>query len=204
LTISYLLNKKRASGENALALLLEILAERQDEQNGLFIRLQQLNAQLSWLEQINPTATGYRPESNPEREPMLQTLEVEQIYRAAHAVAHVGVPRYLQGVTQPTSYFGTAWMLTPTLAITCAHVLRARTRYETLDETDFEQQVANTLLTFDFLSSGRGSQIKISPKRHSFARMGNYLAACARNGAQRPSDPAQRNPKCDPVCTGRN
>jgi V8-like Glu-specific endopeptidase len=93
---------------------------------------------------------------------LLQTLEVEQIYQAAHAVAHVGVPRYLQGTLQPTSYSGTGWMLTPTLAITCAHVLRARTRYETLETTDLEQQVANTLLTFDFLSSGRGTQVSIS------------------------------------------
>jgi V8-like Glu-specific endopeptidase len=161
LTISYLHEKHLASGENALIVLLRALIERKALDDELHLALVKLVEQLDWLGRIDPASTTFTPEANPEHEPMLAVLEIEQMYRSAQAVAQVDVPRCFAG-QQRGSVSGTAWMVAPALAITCAHVLRARSLYETLEDEDFQAQLDNALLTCDFLSPGRGTSYQIA------------------------------------------
>jgi hypothetical protein len=164
LAISYLYNKNLRSGENALVLLLQILSERKSAEE-LGVRLSRLAGQLQWFDHIDPNSPKFMKEANPDREPMLQVLELEQMYLCARAVAHIGIPRFFAG-SQQGDFSGTAWMIAPDMAITCYHVLRSRTSFETLDPEDFQLQIENALLTFDFLSSGRGTQYKIDKSEY--------------------------------------
>lgn len=160
LNIPYLFNSKLRNGENALILFLHWLAQlyETDEKYEQFIRFAN---QLEDIGFVPISKNSIVVEANPDNAPMLPMIEIEQMYHSARSVAHVSVPRYTQGRDEG-AFSGTAWMITPNLAISCAHVLRARNQYEFLDAEELTYQVNNSLLTFDYLSSGRGVQYRIA------------------------------------------
>jgi hypothetical protein len=160
LVIDYLVPQGLVTGENALVLLLRTLAERYKPPHHYHTRFINLADQLEWLDRADPLSNHFSQEANPNKEPMLQVLEIEQMYKCARSVAHLDVPRYFNG-TRLESFSGTAWLITEDLALTCYHVLRARNVNETLEDWDFSDQISNALLTFDFLSTGRGLQYQI-------------------------------------------
>lgn len=79
-------------------------------------------------------------------------------FTAAISVARLQVPRFDNRVESHKRYWGTGWLLTPSLLITNHHVLNARDDNE-LDasDPDFQKQALNTIVQFDVDSPNGGS-----------------------------------------------
>jgi V8-like Glu-specific endopeptidase len=162
LTISYLMNKKKENGEQALIILLRILADRYDPKDERNNRLNSIADQIEMLCSSPSKPKSINPELNLNESQMLWTVDVQRMLRCARSVAMIEVPRFKDGKLNGKST-GTAWLLTPDLALTCRHVIEATEALgPTLDHKDFEAQIANTSLNFDYTAKGRGLQFGIS------------------------------------------
>ena len=163
--IGYLRNQYLDTYENALTIFLNVLAETMDEGNYQRKQLEILARE--WesyrsLPRSNPMSTTIGEEANPQQSQMLYMADAEKMLNMARAVAYVKLRRFRRGQASGDST-GTAWLLVPTLALTCWHVIEALQRpFETsIAQADLQAQIDNTLLTFDYLSSGNGIEYKI-------------------------------------------
>jgi len=161
ITISYLSNKHRTSGENALVLFLKILAERYDPADERYDLLRTIVNQLEWFKQRSSKPEASVLEANPEKAQMLWIAEVEKMLKCARSVARIQVPRYLDNKKRGNGNSGTAWLIAPELALTCWHVIENRGALDApIEQTDLEEQMRNALLTFDYTVAGKGVQYK--------------------------------------------
>lgn len=176
-TISYLAGKRRSSGENALVLLLKILGDRYDPGDERHGRLLALADQLEWLKDrpTKPEVTVL--EANPDAAKMLWVADAERMLACARSVARIDVPRFVDG-KQYAKSTGTAWLITPNLAITCWHVIEARSALEPpIDPADLQMQVDNSLLTFDYTVAGKGLQYRIAALE--YPTLGSHRLDCS-------------------------
>ncbi|MBD3308978.1 hypothetical protein GF339_21405 [candidate division KSB3 bacterium] len=161
-TLSYLENKYRRGGENALILLLRALGEEYASKDERHDRLLNLAELLEWYKQLPSKPEVPELEANPEKAQMIWISEVESIYTCARSVARIQVPRYVNGYKEGDGNSGTAWLIAPGLVLTCWHVIENRGKPDTsLNQTDLDRQVKNALLTFDYTADGKGLQYKI-------------------------------------------
>ena len=90
----------------------------------------------------------------------------EKLLTCARAVARVKVPQIVSGNMKqiPT---GTAWLVTPNLALTCWHVIEARgSNSSSIRASDLQEQIAHSTLTFDFAQPGEGIEYGIERLEH--------------------------------------
>ena len=87
ITISYLSDKRRTSGENALILLLRALGDRYDLSDERHDRLINLAEQLDWYKQRPSKPEASILEANPEKTHMLWIAEAEKMLKCAGSVA---------------------------------------------------------------------------------------------------------------------
>jgi hypothetical protein len=164
--IAYLQPKHSTAGENALYQFIQVLAEQYDPSDDRHTRL------LALVGGTTPPAAPAAPSATPEtttshmgeRFALMPTVdEAERMLDCARAIALVTIDKTVDGQRSdiPT---GSAWLIAPGLAITCWHVLEARTgSYDTdADPEDLEFQVANGLLTFRFTRAGYGLEYGIA------------------------------------------
>lgn len=115
---------------------------------------------------IRPPSLDIRRQANPGTMPILPTEAHARILKCAASVALVEVTRFQDG--QPLSgpaASGTAWMIAPGLAITCWHVLVARSEREKQPAAaDLKAQIASVRLRFDFKTYGTGCEYGIEPE----------------------------------------
>ncbi|MEZ2341485.1 serine protease [Microcoleus sp.] len=183
--IGYLCDKHRDdTKENALVILVRLLANRidsADSRHQILDKLaQELNSVLSGSNnnskivpftkkpdiahsESSPT-DRLAQEANPQGKSMVSILEYEKILTCAASVARISVPKIINGCIDsidkvPTVPTGTAWLVTPELAFTCWHVIEARSyREDWISESDLQAQLANTLLFFDNILPGQGTE----------------------------------------------
>jgi V8-like Glu-specific endopeptidase len=175
LTISYLYGKYRSNGENALVLFLEALSSRYDEADQRNPRLKVLASQIQWVLQCPKAIPNQRTlQANPAAAHMLWINDVEKMLSCARAVARAEIRRFRNGNPAEESK-GTAWLVAPSLALTCWHVIEALTKTEQnygtqLSADDMQLQVANCVLTFDYTAFGNGIQYKVDALESSQLR----------------------------------
>jgi predicted AAA+ superfamily ATPase len=86
----------------------------------------------------------------------------ESLLRLAKAVCLVSVPKIVNGRQQQT-VTGTAWLITPNLALTCAHVIEARSPWDApIAADDLERQTGNLLLRFDHRRPAEGVEYSLA------------------------------------------
>jgi V8-like Glu-specific endopeptidase len=160
LVIAYLSDQYRSTDENALWLLLKILAEKYDLEDDRHNRLVTLANSIEWLNKLSRKSESSIREANPQSSEMLSIAEAEKMLSLARSVARIEVPRYRQSKPNGKST-GTGWLIAPGLMITCWHVLEALGPYEPeVDAQDLQYQIENLLITFDFTLAGKGVQYK--------------------------------------------
>lgn len=165
--ISYLANKHRTSGENALVLLLHVLGERHDPDDERHNRLLNLAEQLEWSRQRATRPESTILEANPHMARMIWTADLEKMLTCAKAVARIEVPRYLDGSPSGGSNSGTIWLIAPGLALTCWHVVENRRVYDDpITPADLQAQVRHALVTFDYTAAGKGVQYDVTALEH--------------------------------------
>ncbi|HZU69949.1 MAG TPA: serine protease [Ktedonobacteraceae bacterium] len=163
LVIGYLAEKYRANGENALVILLTILTERYPPDDDRHERLRTLAGQFAWLNRLRSiTAEATNLEANPISAQMLPVADAEKMLACARSVARIDLRRSRKGVLEGRTT-GTGWLITPTLAITCWHVIEAAKASPLeldppLELSDLQAQLATTLFTFDYTTVARGIQ----------------------------------------------
>jgi hypothetical protein len=161
LTISYLSSKSLINNENALVILLEELSKSYDENDELPKRLKLLAFQLKQHLSRKQAGEEALNEANPNKVEMLHIADAEKMLAQAKAVARIDIPQFLDRKTKGTST-GTAWLITPTLAITCWHVIEARNYLEpAITVEELQNQIENGVLRFDFTAHGEGLQYGI-------------------------------------------
>lgn len=163
LTIGYLADKYRSSGENALVLFLRFLGSRYDPDDERRGRLLALADQIEWLLRhptSQPEATAL--EANPAAAQMLYIADAEKMLTCARSVARIDVPRIIDGIPCGASN-GTTWLTAPGLAITCWHVIEARRPLDPLlTAADLQAQVEQTVLRFDYTAAAKGLQYRVA------------------------------------------
>ncbi len=163
ITISYLADKHRTSGENVLILLLRILANKYDPPDERYDLLNTVANQLEWLKKRPSKPESNVLEANPAAAQMLWIADAQKMLACARSVARVEVPRYIQQKKQGRASTGTAWLIAPGLAVTCWHVIENRGNYDSsIEISDLQMQIDNALLTFDYTVAGKGLQYSIA------------------------------------------
>src|SRR5579885_2224412 len=151
-------------GTSVLLLLLIVLRDRTPE--GMKDRYQLLDDLVHELAQLLPSGASAGITSSVEQASsgnaqMIFSVQWEHFAKCERAVGEMTVPQIIGGrVTQrfPT---GTGWLIAPTLAMTCWHVLKARTMGGRLYDADLSAQVKNSVLTFDYTLPGQGVEYQI-------------------------------------------
>ncbi|MBO3457238.1 serine protease [Aetokthonos hydrillicola Thurmond2011] len=184
--ISYLVDQYRSdTKENVLLMLLRLLKDQVEPVKQIYQslseRLQELEPVLSInssskpklvvLPNINDTAdslpkTGTTAEANPKSQPMRFIAADEKLLSCARAVARVSVLKFDNGQQRqiPT---GTGWLVTPQLALTCWHVIEARSDNDTpIRASDLTKQIQNTLFTFNDTEPGKGIEYDVVALEH--------------------------------------
>ncbi|WP_341731820.1 serine protease [Microcoleus sp. EPA2] len=188
--IGYLCDKHRDdTKENALVILVRLLANRidsADSRHQILNKLaQELNSVLSdsnnnskivpFTKKLDIAHSESSPtdrlaqEANPQGESMVYISEYEKILTCAASVARISVPKIINGCIDkvPKVPTGTAWLVTPELAFTCWHVIEARSyREDCISEVDIQAQLANTLLFFDNILPGQGTEYGVKKLEH--------------------------------------
>ncbi|TFI50774.1 serine protease [Mastigocladus laminosus UU774] len=150
-----LLNDKHTSdtNENALIVLIRLLANIPENNHQILIKLAE---KLEITFSGNSLNQDVKQEANPTGEQMIYIATDEKLFTCASAVARVSVPKIVNGIIKkiPT---GTGWLVTPELAFTCWHVIEARgSRDSSIRSSDLQQQVTNSVLTFDYNQPSQG------------------------------------------------
>jgi hypothetical protein len=162
--VGYLANQEHTTSGNVLVLLLRILGEQHypNPDDKRHNRLLTLASQLEWFNQRPAKPEAAVLEANPEHAQMLWTADAEKMLNCARSVARVEVLHFRKGERKCKST-GTGWLAAPGLALTCWHVIDALSDLEfTIDADDFQAQIQNALLTFDYTAAGEGLQYCVS------------------------------------------
>lgn len=162
LTINYLQDQYRSSGENALILFMQVLADHYDLEDERHSRLLNLAEQLQWYNDCltQPETTIW--EANSAEAQKLSIAEAKKILVCAQSAARVDVLRFRNGKEHGKGT-GTAWLVAPGLALTCWHVVESRdVRELSVSPADLQAQLDNLLLTFDYTASGHGLQYEVA------------------------------------------
>jgi V8-like Glu-specific endopeptidase len=166
LVISYLVDKRRKSGENALVLFLKTIGESIDIEDDRHDQLLTLADQIEWIRDLPPKADAKTLESNPSAAQMLWMEDAVKMLECARSVSRIDVARQSDGSTKNATT-GTAWLLAPGIALTCRHVIEALGFMETsLDTETVRTQASTALLTFDYTAGGKGVQYGASSLEH--------------------------------------
>ena len=153
--LGYLNDKFNANThENALVILVSLLAHQyEDDRKPTLSELAQKLKDVLSASNVN---SNLAVEANPKGEPMPYIAADEKLLNCARAVARVNVPKIVNGSMKknPT---GTGWLVTPKLALTCWHVIEARSFRDTdILLSDLQKQIANSVFTFDYTQAGEG------------------------------------------------
>ncbi len=170
--LGYLNDKFNTKKENALVILVRLLANQYDVEDDRRQSLSELAQELDSVLSASNSKSNVIPfpkntdtttskklliEVNPKGEPMPYIAADEKLLACARAVARVSVPKIVNGNMRkiPT---GTGWLVTPELALTCWHVIEARDpkREPLIAASDLQKQIANSVFTFDFTQAGEG------------------------------------------------
>jgi len=92
---------------------------------------------------------------------MIFSVQWEHFAKCVQAVGEMRVPQIIGGQGKQRFPTGTGWLIAPTLAMTCWHVLKARTMGGSLYDADLSAQVKNSVLTFDYQQPGQGIEYLI-------------------------------------------
>lgn len=107
-------------------------------------------------------------QGNPRFARMLSVEEAAQMLDCAQAIAMITIDKTVAGqrASLPT---GSAWLIAPSLAMTCWHVIEARTGRDegAASADDLRQQLANCLLTFSYTRAGRGLEYGVEQLEHA-------------------------------------
>jgi V8-like Glu-specific endopeptidase len=164
-TISHLADKQIKGNGNALAFFVKMLSDIYDLADERHDRLDSLAEQIEWVSNvpIRPARLeSINFEANPAGSEMIWISDVERMLECAKSVARIEVQTFSNGNPRGSST-GTAWLLTPNLALTCRHVIEAMGTLDTsINPRDLRMQISNALLTFDYTSGGKGLQYKVS------------------------------------------
>ena len=170
--IADLSERYSVAGENALVLFLRALSERLHPDDECFHRLIELADELDRASRGDPsTARVVRQEANPTGQPMAFVAVDEQLLKCAQSVCRVSVPRVVGGCMEqiPT---GTGWLVTPELALTCWHVIEARSfRDAPIGDADLDRQIVNSLFTFEFTTPGQGVEYGVTKLEYHDPRL---------------------------------
>ncbi|MDD4650884.1 MAG: serine protease [Methanothrix sp.] len=164
-TIAHLADKQIKGKGNALAFFVKMLSDIYDLPDERHDRLSSLAEQIEWVSNV-PIRPGklesMNSEANPAGSQMIWISEAERMLECARSVARIDVQTFSDGNPRGSST-GTAWLLTPSLALTCRHVIEAMgTLGTSINPKDLRMQILSTLLTFDYTAGGKGLQYKIS------------------------------------------
>jgi len=161
LTINYLIDKHNTNGENALFIFLNVLGNLYGSTEDLHSKLLNLSKYFKWISDLPPTLKKNSFEANPSGSQMLLIAEAEKLLDCAKAVGKIDIPCINDG-KETKRITGTAWLVTPELAITCWHVISARDDPRIcISTSDLKEQTKNALLTFNYTISGKGFQYSI-------------------------------------------
>lgn len=183
--------------ENALVILVDLLAQQIDPADSRHRTLTELAQDLEAVLSRNPSGMPLRQaidpsrprlsivpridnlpenlpaargqEANPGGESMSFLVTDEKLLTCALAIARVSVPKIIDGQMTPVPQVptGTGWLVAPKLALTCWHVIEARGRWDNpIDESDLQEQITNSLLTFNNKEPDRGIEYKIDKLEH--------------------------------------
>ncbi|WP_373529364.1 serine protease [Nostoc sp.] len=166
--IGFLIKNYRGNPkENVLVILVKLLAKNINIADSRHQTLAELAQELETVLSKNPdskpeievtTKTDFKPEANSKGEAFSPIILSEKLLTCARAVAHISVSKIVNGNTNkvPT---GTGWLVTPKLALTCWHVIEARgDRDGLVDDYNLQQQIKNSILTFDYTQFAQGIQ----------------------------------------------
>jgi V8-like Glu-specific endopeptidase len=206
--IGFLVEQKRSNTqENVLLILLSLLKDQIDQIMPLHQTLSGL------LQELAPILSGYSSNSNivpfptkthtnsesllraelalqanPKGEPMRYIVTDEKRLNCARSVARISVPQIVSGNMKkiPT---GTGWLVTPNLALTCWHVIKARgSNSGSIPGSDLKKQIENGLFTFDFTQPGEGIEYGIDRLEHEDVNL-DYVLLRLRD---RPDSPLKK------------
>lgn len=162
-TIAFLAEKRRSdTKENALVLLLHVMRERLDPADDCHSRLTKLAGELGQVLGGALPAVQIEPEANPAGQPMPFIAADEKLLACTRSVCRASVPRILGTCVErvPT---GTGWLLAPELALTCWHVMEARSLWDVpISDADLQRQIQNSLFTFGFTLPGQGTEYSVA------------------------------------------
>jgi V8-like Glu-specific endopeptidase len=166
--ISKLYDQYRSDRENVLYIFIRLLRDNIDPENNLF---QELSNRLQDLEYIRYKNSLQLEKSNT-RENLLEanpsnisTIWIaadKKLVNCAQAVARVSIAKFVdRGNTQKTPT-GTGWLITPNLALTCHHVIKAREFADgRIRSQDLTLQLENCLFTFNYQNPSEGIEYKV-------------------------------------------
>ncbi|OCQ93506.1 hypothetical protein BCD64_01015 [Nostoc sp. MBR 210] len=164
--IAYLDDEYRSdTKENLLMILLRLLKINTDEKKDLHETLSELIKELEPILAPKSKLVVVPPvidEANPNSGQMIYIAVDEKLLNCTRAVARVSVPKIMNGEMKkiPT---GTGWLVTPELALTCWHVMEARSfRDQKISASDLQKQIANSVFTFDFTQAGEGIEYALA------------------------------------------
>ncbi len=124
--LGYLNDKFNTKKENALVILVRLLANQYDVEDHRRQTLSELAQELDSALSVSNSNSNLAVEANPKGEPMPYIAVDEKLVNCARAVARVSVPKIVNGNMKTKIPTGTGWLLTPELALTCWHVIEAR------------------------------------------------------------------------------
>ncbi|HLG60873.1 MAG TPA: serine protease [Ktedonosporobacter sp.] len=151
-------------GVSVLLLLLTILRDRTP--SGMKDRYQRLDNLANELKQLLASEgpddeTSRKMQANSGNAHMVFSVQWEHLARCIQAVGEITVPQIIGGQVTQRFPGGTGWLIAPILAMTCWHVLKARTMGGRLYDTDLSAQVKNSVLAFDYKLPGQGIEYQI-------------------------------------------
>ncbi len=157
LNIGWASNTAHVADGNILVIMLRALAARYPQEDDRRVALVALTEALDWAFQLPRKPAERELQANPGRAAMIWVEDIHACYQATRAVARVEVPRIRNG-RQEDSVTGTAWLITPELALTCWHVVAASDLYDMAPPSpaDLDAQIAQTTLVFDYTAAAKG------------------------------------------------
>jgi len=160
LVIDLLREEKHAETRmNVLFLFLLVLRDDTPPENDRYRQLDNLARDFN--NSLQSTTTPHAPysgeEANPDNQPMLFVEDFKELLKSVQSVGKVSVPQMNNGNMTGHQSSGTAWLIAPDLALTCLHVIEARTPLDKrIRDADRQEQATNSVLTFDYTVTGKG------------------------------------------------
>ncbi len=157
-------SKRLADGRLVLPLFLQELRRQYAQEDAIYTELTEVLAYLpGGGEPLPKSPSSNFPEANPVQFTRAYIAELQLLLDRSQAVGKLVVTQYIDGEAKRRET-GTAWLIAPGLAMTCWHVLEARSHKEDLpSETDLEEQIANIRFNLGFTrpAEGQGYAVKL-------------------------------------------